>query len=377
MENKFIISDFYDTKLLGFEFHEKKPARIYDFSDEPVLGNIYCGYVKDIVKNLNAAFVEFEDKKGFLSLKGFPGTLKSGDKVLIQVSAEPVKTKDYSVTWHINLPSDCLVLTVGNTDISVSKKIEDSVVRNTLKSYLEPFRNMQYGFIFRTNSVRYTEEEIVAQAENLIQEYRELLKKFEFALPKSAIIKKNRMEECVRTFLEKYHGTILTDHRRTFEQLQSIKIEVLFNGNDKISLCNKYALDKHLREALSRKVWLKSGAYLVIEHTEAMTVIDINTGKAERKKDRESSFFKINLEAVEEIERQMMLRNLSGIIVIDFINMQTKEHYPILEQRMRDAVKKDFTQCDVYGFTRLGLMELSRRKYEKPLHEIFTDSGKK
>ena len=368
-----VISDYFQNHLLGFEFHKDTVTRIYNFESDSVLGNIYCGYVKDVVKNLNAAFVEFEDAKGFLPLKGMKEKIRQGDKVLVQVSGDRIKTKEYSLTWRIQLSSKCVVLTVGNTDISISRKIEDTETRNCLREYLMPFQNSKYGFILRTCCVNYTKEEIIGQVCELIQNYESMQQKFLYSLPKTAIWKQNFIEKCCRDFSNKYEGNIITDCRRAYEELNQAGIYIKLQEESRISLSNQYSLDKYLREALGKKVWLRSGAYLVIEYTEAMTVIDVNTGKAEIKTDREEMFRRINLEAVSEIVRQIMVRNISGIIIIDFINMKEKENYDDLEQRIKVEAKRDFSQCDVAGFTNLGLMELSRQKYEKPLYEILKE----
>ena len=148
---------------------------------------------------------------------------------------------------------------------------------------------------------------------------------------------------------------------------------MLFNDKKKISLCNKYALGHLMKEATAKNVWLKSGAYIVIEPTEAMTVIDVNTGKAEFHSSREKTFEKINQEAAKEIARQISIRNISGIIIIDFINMESPKNYDELLTKMKFYVGRDDKKCTVCGFTKLGLMEITRQKKEKPLSEIINE----
>lgn len=357
--------------MLGFHLEDNHLERIFDFSGESVLGNIYCGYVKDIATNINAAFVEFDSgKKGYLSLKNYKGKIKQGERVLVQVSADKIKSKDYTLTGKINLNSECLVLTVGNTDISVSKKINDTEKRDELKQTLSMFANEEYGFILRTNSVYFSKEDISNQAQKLIERWEEIKNKFKYAALKTAIVKNNYMISMCTEFVEKFKGDLFTDSIDVFGEIKAAGLPILFNDDSKISLCNKYSLEKHLREALGKKVWLKSGAYLVVEPTEALTVIDVNTGKAEVKTEREKTFKKINIEAAIEIARQIRVRNLSGIIIIDFINMKDNESYVELEQIFSNAIKCDFSQCNIAGFTKLGLLEISRKKQEKPLHEI-------
>ena len=376
MDNKLIISDFYAGHLLGFYFIDGVLYRIQNLDTDSLVGNIYCGYVKDIVSNINAAFIEFgEGNIGFLPLKGLKRALKCGEKILVQVSGDKVKTKDYLLTWKINLPEKDLVLTVGGTDINVSKKITDNVKRNELKNYLKPLKNECYGFILRTSSENSDMENILFQAHILEKKYSQIVNKFSFSAPKSLLYKNDRIINMSMEFITKYGGSIITDNTNINNILQNNNISVAFNDDDKISLCNKYALGSHIKEALGKKVWLKSGAYLVIEYTEAMTVIDVNTGKAQLHSNREETFEKINLQAAYEICRQIRIRNISGTIVVDFINMASAKSYDVLLLEMQKFVNKDYTCCTIYGFTKLGLMEISRQKQEKPLYDILNSKN--
>ena len=347
MSNKLIISDFYKNILFGFYFEDDKLQRLVNLKNDNVVGNIYCGYVKDVVKNINGAFVLFDDnKKGYLSLKDFKNPVKQGDKVLVQVSGDKIKTKDYSLTSRINLNSECLVLTVGNTGISVSRKIKDKDIREDLKSTLSVKKNDVYGFIIRTNALDFSKEDILKQADDLINQLEDLKKRFAFVTPDVVYI---------------------------YDTLKEHNDMVTYNDNSKISLCNKYSLETHLNRLLSKKVWLKSGAYLIIEPTEALTVIDVNTGKADLKTNKESTFKKINLEAAKEIALQMKLRNISGIIIVDFINMSNNKDYDILTHEMSEYLTNDFSISNVVDITKLGLMELTRKKKEKSLEEIVNE----
>lgn len=374
LNNKLIISDFYKNILFGFYFEDDKLQRLVNLKNDNVVGNIYCGYVKDVVKNINGAFVLFDDnKKGYLSLKDFKTPVKQGDKVLVQVSGDKIKTKDYSLTSRINLNSECLVLTVGNTGISVSRKIKDKDIREELKSTLSVKKNDVYGFIVRTNALDFSKEDILKQADDLINQLEDLKKRFAFVTPKAALLKKDYLQDLISEF--KKHGelSIITDVVYIYDTLKEHNDMVTYNDNSKISLCNKYSLETHLNRLLSKKVWLKSGAYLIIEPTEALTVIDVNTGKADLKTNKESTFKKINLEAAKEIALQMKLRNISGIIIVDFINMSNNKDYDILTYEMSEYLTNDFSISNVVDITKLGLMELTRKKKEKSLEEIVNE----
>lgn len=181
------------------------------------------------------------------------------------------------------------------------------------------------------------------------------------------------MQDLISEF--KKHGelSIITDVVYIYDTLKEHNDMVTYNDNSKISLCNKYSLETHLNRLLSKKVWLKSGAYLIIEPTEALTVIDVNTGKADLKTNKESTFKKINLEAAKEIALQMKLRNISGIIIVDFINMSNNKDYDILTHEMSEYLTNDFSISNVVDITKLGLMELTRKKKEKSLEEIVNE----
>ena len=373
MNNKLIITTIKEH-LMGFCFENDELFRILDMEKSSLVGNVYCGYVKDIVKNINAAFVEFDnDKKGFLSLKGIPYKVKSGDKILIQVVADKIKTKDYVLTWKINIKGKYCVLTVGNTQLSISKKITDTDNREKYKKLLKNHLTEEYGFIIRTNSKSATIYEISKDMEALAETYKLYSEKLLHLKAKSAIYTNELcLEEC-REFIKKYNGEVLTDNRNVFDNLKN-NIPIIYNDNSKISLTNKYSLDKHLKRALSSHVWLKSGAYIIIEPTEAMTVIDVKTGKADLHTNRNKTFLKINTEAAKEIARQLQIRNISGTIIVDFINMQFTEDYDILRSEMIFFISNDYLQCNVLDFTKLGLLEITRKKGQKALKDIFTEN---
>ena len=374
MDNRLIISDFYNNILLGFYFINDELYRIQNFSDNSLIGNIYCGYVKDVVKNIDAAFVEFGDNlKGFLSLKNIEKKPKSGGKILVQVAGDKIKTKDYALTLKLNLSSDNLVMVVGGSGISISRKITDNDTRNRLKSSLSSLDTGEYGFILRTSGADCSMEDILAQADLLKKQYEDILRKFNFSTSKALLFENNKIVNACNEFINKYSGEIKTDNENVYKFLTNSRISATYFTDTSISLCNKYALGKHLKNALSKKVWLKSGAYLVIEVTEALTVIDVNTGKAEFHSNKEKTFEKINLEAALEISKQLRIRNISGIIIVDFINMSKKESYQNLEGILKSYVDCDYVKCNIWGMTHLGLMEISRQKKEKPLKEIVGD----
>jgi ribonuclease G len=356
--------------MLGFYLVDGKVQRIADMATDNIVGNIYCGLVSDLVKNIDAAFVSIGSQKGFLSTKKCEEPLKCGDKVLVQVEYDAIKTKDYGLTTNISLTGNALVLTVGNHAVSISKKIQDVTKRNALKQMMEPYRNSEYGFILRTQSEFMTKEEICSEAERLIAQWQDIQRKFTYAKPKEILLSQNKIVETAKKYAEMDAVEIITDRQEIAHLLGKEKIPFRLFETGKVSLCNLYRLDKTVEECLSNKVWLRSGAYLVIDYTEALTVIDVNSGKAEIKGNKEDVIFEINREAMHKIAEQIELRNLSGIILIDFINMKNSQRKEEIEKELNEILLKQSVYAKAYGFTKLGLMEMSRKKKDKPFHEI-------
>lgn len=362
------------NKILGFQFEENKLSRIYNLENKSLVGNIYVGYVKDIVKNLNAAFVEIDgESKGFLSLKNYPYKIKQGDKILVQVAGDKVKTKDYLLTWKLNISVGSVILTVGNNNFSISKKIDDSLLREQYKNSFSHFCTDEYGFILRTNAQSKDLKNLENNINEAIEIYNQTVNKFNFLKAKTLVYKKDKQLEVLEDFVLKKDGMVITDVEQIYESLKAADICASFNVEKKINLINKYSLEKHLQNSLNRHVWLKSGGYLIIEHTEAMTVIDVNTGKADFKSNRDKTIQKINEEAAKEIARQLQIRNISGTIIVDFIGSDELKNGNLIAV-MRQEVKKDYVSCSVVDITKLGLMEITRKKQEQPLYEIFSEA---
>lgn len=362
------------NKIIGFQFEENKLSRIYNLENKSLVGNIYVGYVKDIVKNLNAAFVGIDgESKGFLSLKNYPHKIKQGDKILVQVAGDKVKTKDYLLTWKLNISVGSVILTVGNNNFSISKKIDDSLLREQYKNSFSHFCTDEYGFILRTNAQSKDLKNLENNINEAIEIYNQTVNKFNFLKAKTLVYKKDKQLEVLEDFVLKKDGMVITDVEQIYESLKAADICASFNDEKKINLINKYSLEKHLQNSLNRHVWLKSGGYLIIEHTEAMTVIDVNTGKADFKSNRDKTIQKINEEAAKEIARQLQIRNISGTIIVDFIGSDELKNGNLIAV-MRQEVKKDYVSCSVVDITKLGLMEITRKKQEQPLYEIFSEA---
>lgn len=366
------------------EFKDDIPiyADIYSDNEKNIIGNIYVGYVKDIVKNINCAFVEYEPgKKAYLQLNENvkpvflnnknTSKLCAGDRIIIQITKDAIKTKDPVCTTKFELASQNLVLYANENTISFSKKIADNDFKKRMISLFSSSFSMEnYGFLLRTNAINTDESVLLSEAAVLEDEYKKILN-IANTRTKNFCIKES--DDCITTLVKTLSYTtndcIITDNRQIYDIIKNTdtSAEVKFYDDEMLPIYKLYGLETIFKELSSKKVWLKSGAYLIIEHTEAMTIIDVNTGKCDKGRDKESTFLKINMEAAGEIARQLSLRNISGIIIIDFIDMQDKSNQSLLFEAMKEYVKNDRIPTNIIDFTRLNLMEITRKKGRRQL----------
>lgn len=359
---------------------------------EAFIGDIFIGKIKDIVPNIQAAFIEIANgQKAYLSLDKLKQPIflnpkknqipHQGDELLVQVFKEASKAKPMDVTANINITGRFAVLTHGKTAIGVSGKIGEETKRKRLYHLLESYQNEEYGFIIRTSAENALESDILTEIELLIDRYYSIRKKAEYSSCFSCI------SRAPSRFMTDLQGMgelpeIITDCQELYEQLlsylsefqQEIKNKLRFYEDSSISLWNLFGMESKLEKALKKKVWLPCGAYLIIEPTEALTVIDVNSGKAvSKKKDKEQAYYKINLEAAKEIAVQIRLRNLSGIILVDFIDMKYTEHTKDLICQFTDRLNQDPVKTNFIDITALHLAEITRKKVRKPLSEQFLE----
>ena len=360
-----------------------------------VLGNIYVAKVQNIVKNINGAFLDLgnqqlcyyslaDNKKPIVLNQTNRFQISEGDLLLVQIQKEAMKTKLCGATSYLNLTGKYLVLTVGKCSIGISNKIHSIEERNRLKEWMLKKVSKEYGWIVRTNAVGVSFERLEQEAIQLIRQYEELIKIAKYRTSGQLLY---QAPEPYLTSLRDQNGDsferIVTDDKELYEQLEQYlrsyqpedlcKLECY--EDTRLSLSNLLGLEKEIEEALREKVWLKSGGYLIIQPTEAMVVIDVNTGKAINKKKAQDHFLQINLEAAKEIARQIRLRNLSGIILIDFIDLDTEEAKETLLEALRKFVLKDRIKTDVIDMTKLNLVEVTRKKVLKPIYEQIRERG--
>jgi len=380
----------YQNKILSLLIKENRLLSANAFLPEGgLLNNIYIGKVTNIVKNIDAAFVEiFSGQVCFLPLKEcqnavlvnrrYTEKIVVGDEILVQVVKEAVKTKQPVLSANLSFTGVYCVVTTGKRRIGYSSRLTEDL-KTDLKKYMETIRTSlngeEFGYVLRTNCrelhgnyepLREEIEHLTAQAKDTLKTamYKTCYSRL-FAAPASYLSE-------LHSLYQSEYDEVITDDRNIYENLcneHGFCKKIRFYEDDMLPLQKLYCVETRLSEALSKNVWLKSGGYLVIEPTEALTVIDVNTGKSIGKKNAEEHYFRINLEAAGEIALQLRLRNISGIILVDFINMQSKEQEEVLVQKLRMLLRQDSIKTDVIDITGLGLVEITRKKKNKPLWE--------
>lgn len=352
-----------------------------------ILGNIYVGKVQNIVKNIRAAFIEIADGiMCYYSLddKAEPvftnpkkdSVMKIGDEVIVQVSKEGMKTKLPSVTSNLNFTGRYLVLTSQRKELGFSGKLNKEE-KKRIREFLEGSMPENAGIIVRTNARNAKKEEILEELKNLQSRYEALLKKGRSRVCFSLL--EEHMPEYLQTLQNVYTQAldeIVTNDAEVFQAVQNYlncygeyEIPLRFYEDKLLPLSKLYSLESVLERSLQERVWLKSGGFLVIQPTEAFVCIDVNTGKFSGKKEIQETFRKINLEAAKEIAWQLRLRNLSGIILIDFINMEDQEDKRELLHTLQAYLNQDPIKSTVIDITPLNIVEVTRKKVRKPLLE--------
>ena len=331
------------------------------------IGNIYIGVVKNVVKNINGAFVEFDkDETGFLSMRH--RQYKVGDEVLVQIKKEATEEKRPMLSDQIELTGKYLVLTSDKLSVGISNKIHQKEKKQELKEMAEPLVTQEYGFILRTETAKANKEDVLMEADRLSAKYHEIVAKRQYRkAPHLVDTNYNALEVLVHDIKPGSIDRIVTDQEEVGEQLKEKGYEVSLCSYMAGDIERRYRFRHYLSEVFKRKIFMKSGGFLYIEQTEAMAVIDVNTGKSIGKKNQEAHIKKINLEAAKEAARQIRLRNLSGIIMIDFIDMKSKDDEKELLQVMQHYLNGDSKKAVAVDITKLGIMEITRKKEKNPI----------
>ncbi len=357
------------------------------------IGDIFLGTVENVLPGIDAAFIDIgeSEKNGFIHVSDLgPLRLKKGvlsitellepkQKVLVQVMKEPTGNKGPRLTGNISLPGKYLILQPFGQGVNISRKINTDTERSRLKALGVLIKPPSTGLLFRTEAEKIKEELLIEDLENLIEQWDEVIKISENSNPPNLI---NRDEDfslkilrdCVRSSTNK----IVIDNKIALEKAKNFlinndsNVDLVFHNNDvNEHILEKYQINKTIKQALQPRVDLPSGGYIIIEPTEALTVIDVNSGSFTRSANSRQTVLWTNCEAAVEISRQMKLRNIGGVLVIDFIDMESRrDQFQLLEQ-FSLAIKDDSARPQIAELTELGLVELTRKRQGQNIYELF------
>lgn len=350
-------------------------------------GNIYIGIIKDIVKGMQAAFVDIgAEKNSFAHLKdllpkidestekinnniNINDAIKPDQKVLVQVKKDSNMQKGARVSTHINLPGKYIALMPNTNIITVSQKIENKKEQERLIELVKENISANNGAVIRT-SASGKNQEIIEDIKSLETKWNKINTKFSNNKDnKSKLVSKAEdiLEKMILDLPDKSIQKIIVNDKKEYETILSLKEENIYLKEIKIELkeneniSEMYDIKKEVSKLQNRKIWLKCGGFITIDKTEALTAIDVNTGKYTGTKNVEETVYKVNEEATIEIARQLRLRDIGGIIIIDYIDMPNQENKKKIQQILEKELKKDRTKTQVEGFTKLDLMELTRK----------------
>ena len=337
-----------DNKIV--EFYE------YDKDNMPKIGNIYRAKVKDINSKTGSVFVYFDDNKiGYIDK--IKENVRVNDEILVMLKKEATLSKDAKMTTDITLAGKYIVL-IPNSDIrTISRKLEE---KNEIINEINKIIPNDFGYILRSESSFASLDDIIEETNSLIIKWEEIKNDDSNSLLYNA----NVIDEIiVREFVNKSTKKIYINSEDIYNKIDSkVSIEIDFDKDT--SFLNKFGLITQMEDIGKSKIWLKSSGFINIDFTEALTAIDVNSGKylGNSGFDKEDFSYKVNEEAAYEVMRQLRLKNIGGIIIVDFINMRNTENKEKIVEIMKNEAKRDRSKVEVYGFTNLGLVEIARKK---------------
>jgi ribonuclease G len=393
------------------EFHNESSEAQY------AVGDIYLGTIKKVVQGLNAAFVDVGYEKDaflhyldlgpkILSLQKYlrfalskkntsyklnrfrfereieklgkiSDVFQKGDKVLVQIAKEPISSKGPRLSCEISIPGRYLVLVPFSNAVNVSKKINSSEERKRLNRLVSSIKPENFGVIIRTVAEGKDIAELHKDLENLIEKWREGVHKLKTALPREKVIgEMSRASSIIRDMLNESFDSILVDDDQLFDDIKGYmqhiapdKIKILKRHNGKAKIFEQLGIEKQLKSLFGKSVSIPGGGYLIIEHTEALHVIDVNSGnKSNTENNQEDTALKINMLAAREIARQLRLRDMGGIIVVDFIDMKKAENKRKVYNKMKEEMQGDRSKFTILPLSRFGLMQITRQRVRPELN---------
>ena len=352
-------------------------------NNKNIEGNIYIGKVQNVLPGLEATFVNIgKNKNAFISVNdilpkkdvlkeeednkkvSINKLVRPGDPLLVQVKKDSCMKKGVRLTTHLKIPGRFVVLCPNTPFVTVSGKITDKKKREELIDFIKQELPKEYGAIVRTNAVNVEKEEIIIDIKNLLKFWEDVNKVEIDNYPKKVYDTGGIIRKLLIDVIDDSLEKIIVEDEKLEEQIlyylkflnKDIKVEV-----DKENILYNYNLDRQLKKIDDRKIWLKSGGFITIDKTEALTAIDVNTGKSIGKDDLEETIYNVNYEATIEIAKQLRLRDIGGIIIIDYIDMHIEENKEKICKQLKEEAKKDRSKVQIEGFTKLNLMELTRK----------------
>lgn len=385
--NIIIDSKFGYRRLVVLEDDNLVEAYVENARTQNIVGNIYVGRVQNIVKSTNSAFIDIgleenayihfndiaESKTRENTIKDF---LHVGQEIVVQVLKEAQGTKPPKLTTNIMLYGKYLILTPNKKYIGVSSKIHDKNIKANLIQVISDKIKNRYGAIIRTAAEKVDFNHLKLEVDSLIQKWEDINEKGKYIKAPMLLHREDFIEKLISDLYFPEDSSIIINNEDEFNMVKD-KLSITnpsTTENIKLyemerSIFSMYSVQKKFDKLFMRKVWLKCGGYIVIDKTEAMTVIDVNSGKFISRNNTEDMILKVNLEAAEEIARQIRLRDIGGIIIIDFIDMKSEQNRDKLVQGIRGFLLHDRGKSCVLGITRLGIIEITRRKIGNSIYE--------
>lgn len=408
-----IIADVnpHEARVALLEDGELAEIQVEFRGNERLVGNIYKGRVENILPGMQAAFVDvgleknaflyagdiLADKSDFefqgerpnvdreLKNTNIKYLLKQNQEIMVQVLKQPGGTKGARVTTHITLPGRMIVLMPTVDHVGVSRRIEDEAERERLKTIMEKYKPEGMGIIVRTAAVGCSEEKLAGEVNFLARLWGKIQDKADFvSAPRLIHSEETLLFRTVRDMFTEDVDRFVINDKDYYEKVLAV-VEITTPAlTDRVEYFAKpdnifdlYGIEPKVEKALSKKVWLDNGVYLYIEETEALTVIDVNTGKYVGEDDLQETIVNTNIEAAKEIARQLRLRDIGGMVIIDFVDMEGEENEAKVVAALEEALKADRTKTNVVGFTGLGLVEMTRKKVRRKLSALLLEDCKR
>lgn len=354
----------------------------YESGEESILGNIYIGKVRDVVDGMQAAFIDIGlEKNAFIAIKDaipkvdvtkveqkidfkISDVLHSGDKILVQVRKVPTASKGARVSTHITIPGNYVVLMPNTNIITISQKIEDAEERERLLEILKENIPNGFGAIIRTDAYGIDESKIKNDIQEIVEKWYAIYNKYQDSGEIARLYNEHELVSKIgRDLITKETKRIFVNTEELYSQFldivlkENVEVKLMLSKN----VIEELGLTASYESAFKRKIWLKCGGYIVIDKTEALTAIDVNSGKYVGNKNLEQTALIVNKEAAAEIMHQIRLRDVGGIIVVDYIDLSKKENQAQIIEIMQEEAKKDRSKIDIKGYTELNLVELTRK----------------